>query len=328
MSFWRRDAGWLRRCYPLTDPSLERDLAICRDIASRSKANLLHAAHLLPRQRQQFFFISYAAMRLIDDQVDDDFLMRPATERAEMRADMLAAIDRWEAQCLGTAEEGPLPAPVRRAMQAIVQPSDLGDGPWRGLADAMRRDAKERPMRDWQDFLGYAAGATVAPATIFIYLLSATPTPEGFRACLPEPPEYYAEDLGIFCYLVHILRDLSKDAERSERLVTIPVDMIQNAGLEKTGLTEALRMRDRRITVLASTLRDRAADHLAEGLLRLDALKAPLGTREYFALKGLIGIYRKLFERFTGDFFDALSAAPALETTLRKELLTQAERAE
>ncbi|UUX50107.1 squalene/phytoene synthase family protein [Nisaea acidiphila] len=321
MSCWRKGAGSRRRFCPLTELAGARDIAFCREIAGRANANLLHAARLLPQSRQAFFFASYAAMRLIDDAVDDGFLVRPATDRAAARSEMLAAIDHWEAQCLGRAEEGPLPAPVQRALRRIVRISDLGDTPWRGLAEAMRRDARETPMVEWEDFLAYASGATVAPATIFIYLLAADPSEEGFRWRLPSPPEGYAEDLGIFCYLVHILRDLAKDAERSERLVTIPESLLRRAGIAKTELSEAVKQRDGRISILAADLRERAAAHLVKGRGALAELGPLIGRREYLALKGLIRIYVSLFERFGTDFFEGMAAAPGLETALRAELL-------
>jgi len=305
----------------LTDRPRESDLAVCRAIAGRANANLLHAARLLPVSRQNFFFASYAAMRLIDDAVDDDFLMRPAPERDATRDRMLEDIRAWEAQCLGRAEQGPLPEPVRRAMRDTVLVSDLGEAPWRGLADAMRRDVEEREMTDWEDFLSYAEGATVAPATVFIYLLAAETEGGAFRIRLPEAPVSYAADLGIFCYLVHILRDLAKDADRSERLVTIPSSLLAEAGLEKSRLSEAVRSREPGVQRLASMLRSRAGGHLESGRQALKRLKPLVGRREYMALKGLIGIYETLFERFSTDFFDGLASARELEQTLRATLL-------
>ncbi|WP_193180727.1 squalene/phytoene synthase family protein [Nisaea sediminum] len=305
----------------MTDRAREGDFDFCREIAGRANANLLHAARLLPVPRQEFFFASYAAMRLIDDAVDDDFLMRPAPERDAARGQMLAEIDAWEAQCLGRAEQGPLPEQVQRAMRDTVLASDLGDMPWAGLAAAMRRDVEERDMKDWEDFLSYAEGATVAPATVFIYLLAADPGQTAFRCRLPEAPVTYAADLGIFCYLVHILRDLAKDAERSDRLVTIPQSLLEEAGLEKHRLAEAVRTRDPGIPLLAAALRTKAGGHLKMGRQSLMRLKPLLGTREYFALAGLIRIYETLFERFSADFFEGLAAAPALERSLRADLL-------
>lgn len=326
MCCWLKGAGSPLRYCPLTESAktrhaTEEDFAFCREIAGRANANLLHAARLLPAARQNFFFATYAAMRLIDDAVDDDFLRLPAGDRTRERNAMLADIDRWQGQCLGDTEEGPLPVQVYRALRKTAQCSDLGETPWTGLADAMRRDVREQPMPDWEDFLAYAAGATVAPATIFIYLLGAKPGATGFSWKLPEPPVHYAADLGIFCYLVHILRDLAKDAERSERLVTVPDSLIQQAGLHKTDLMAAIRSRNPGVISLAADLRQRASSHLHAGRDVLRSLKPLIGPREQLALSGLIGIYESLFDRFSADYFAGMADAPALEQALRKKLL-------
>lgn len=326
-----KDAGSPLRCCPLTDSvskniGMAEDFAFCREIAGRANANLLHAARMLPDERQKFFFATYAAMRLIDDAVDDDFLRRSFANRQQERGRMLADIDCWQAQCLGMRDDGPLPAPVCRALQVTAQRSDLGDTPWTGLADAMRRDVREQPMSDWNDFIDYAAGATVAPATIFVYLLGAEPRDAGFVWREPVLPVQYAEDLGIFCYLVHILRDLAKDAERSERLVTVPDSMIRDAGLTKAELSYAIISRDPRIGELAAGLRKRAAMHLEAGKKSLQTLQPLIGLREKLALSGLIGIYEALFKRFSADYFSGLADAPGLEQSLRKKLLSSQSR--
>lgn len=261
-------------------------------------------------------------MRLIDDTVDDDFLRRQASKREATRSAMLAEIEGWQAQALGISEEGPLPSQVVRALHATAHRSNLGDGPWTGLAGAMRRDVDEQPMPDWSDFLSYAEGATVAPATIFIFLLGAEPAESGFSWSLPHPPEHYARDLGIFCYLVHILRDFAKDAARSERLITVPDALIQQAGLQKSELPLAVGARDPRVGTLAEDLRQRAAGHLEAGRRALQDLKPLIGRRERFALSGLIGIYESLFNRFSADYFSSMADAPALEQQLRKDLLS------
>ena len=177
-------------------------------------------------------------------------------------------------------------------------------------------------MPDWDEFLAYAEGATVAPATIFIYLLGAEPAADGFTWALPHPPEHYARDLGIFCYLVHILRDLAKDAARSERLITVPDALIRQAGLQKSELPDAVGARDPRVGTLAEDLRQRAACLLETGRDALQDLKPLIGRREQFALSGLIGIYESLFNRFSTDFFSGMADAPALEQQLRKALLS------
>ena len=298
-------------------------MAQCREIAGRANANFLHAARLLPRVRRDFFFTTYAAMRVIDDRVDEDFLTLPPTERETGRADVQRAISDWTSQCVefdGTS--GPLMAEVVAALAETAGQSDLGDWPWHALAGAMRRDAEEREMRTWDDFLAYCAGATVAPAAIFIYLLAADPKARnGFRYDLPKPARDYAVDLAIYCYIVHILRDLAKDASRSPRLITIPTEMLVEAGLVREGLSGALAEKSPAIGVLARLLIEKAEPFQRAGHASLRDVSAHLGMVERTALGGLIAVYDKLFENAGKDALSVALHGPEMEESLRRDLL-------
>ena len=222
------------------DPSLRAALADCEAIAVRNDSTLFHAARLLPRYRRDFFAASYAAMRVIDDAVDEGFMTRPPAERDAGRAAMTAEVEAWRRQTADGAPDGPLPATVATGFRATVGRSDLGPGPWDGLAAALSEDVAEAAMQDWPAFERYADGATVAPATVFIYLLACRYEAGAYRSYLPQPPVYYASDLGVFCYLVHILRDLAKDAGSRGRLVTIPTATLAEHGLDRYTLAEVV----------------------------------------------------------------------------------------
>ena len=307
----------------MPDPAaVARGLTLCRDIAGRANANFLHAARLLPRGRQDFFFATYAAMRVIDDLVDEEFLPLPADEREAGRPEIARAIEDWTIQCTGDeATSGPLQADIAAAVAATAGQSDLGVWPWHALAAAMRIDAEEREMRTWDDFLEYCAGATVAPAAIFVYLLAADPDPSrGFRYGLPKPARDYAVDLAIYCYIVHILRDLAKDAGRSPRLITIPTDMLAEAGLARERLGQALAEKSPAIGALARLLIDRATPFRQAGHASLREVGAHLGLVERSALRGLIAVYDKLFERAGKDALAVALNGPAMEEELRRDL--------
>ncbi|MDG2123807.1 MAG: squalene/phytoene synthase family protein [Verrucomicrobiales bacterium] len=47
----------------------------------------------------------------------------------------------------------------------------------------------------------------------------------------------YAHDMGVFCYLVHICRDVKKDAlAGGDQLVTVPADVLAEHGLDAVEL--------------------------------------------------------------------------------------------
>ncbi len=313
-----------RRCFPLADPAAAAlGLELCREIAGRANANFLHAARLLSRPRQDFFFATYAAMRVIDDFVDETFLVQPPEQRESGRDAALRTVADWSAQCVSfQAKPGPLHGDIVAALAATVGRSDLGQWPWPALATAMRADVEEREMRSWSDFLAYCDGATVAPAAIFIYLLAAEPDAErGFRYGLDIPARDHAIDLAIYCYIVHILRDLSKDAERSPRLITIPADMLGAVGLARDDLGRALRDKSPAIGALAGLLIEKALPHREAGHASLRAVGADLGLVERGALNGLIAVYDRLFESARKDALKVALEGPAMEVALQRDLL-------
>lgn len=320
----------------MPDPAaVARGLGLCREIAGRANANFLHAARLLSRPRQDFFFATYAAMRVIDDFVDETFLTQPAPAREAGRGAALRMVSDWSAQCVEFRDSpGPLDADIVAALAATVGRSNLGAWPWPALAEAMRADVEEREMRSWEDFLGYCDGATVAPAAIFIYLLAADPSggPDddprfgrGFRYTLEETARDHARDLAIYCYIVHILRDLAKDAERSPRLITIPTDMLDAVGLTRDGLGEALRTKSTAIGALAGLLIDKALPYRDAGHASLRDVGRHLGFVERGALNGLIAVYDRLFDSARKDALKVALEGPAMEVALRRDLLPPAD---
>jgi presqualene diphosphate synthase len=323
-----------RHCFPLadsdTDPeAVVRGVSLCREIAGRANANFLHAARLLPSARQDLFFTTYAAMRVVDDLVDEDFLTRPHEQREIARAGVLDTISDWKDQCIsGPGGQGPLHPDVVAALADTAGRSDLGDWPWHALAGAMRMDAEEREMRNWDDFLEYCAGATVAPAAIFIYLLAAEPANSaGYHYDLPKPARDYAVDLAIYCYIVHILRDLAKDAGRSPRLITIPTEVLAQAGLVREGLEAALEQKSPMIGILARLLIDKAEPYRVAGHASLKEVSGHLGMVERTALRGLIAVYDKLFETAGRDALSVALNGPAMEEGLRRDLLAPRDQA-
>lgn len=299
--------------------SLRAALRDCEAIAARNNSTLFHATRALPGFRRDYFAASYAAMRVIDDLVDEEFLTLPPAEREAGRPAMRATIEAWRRQTVSDTGEGPLPESVMAGLRATVADSDLGDEPWNGLANALLEDAGEAAMPDWAAFERYAEGATVAPATILIYLLACVRRDGGSYRCeLPEAPRWYAADLAVFCYLVHILRDLARDAGKVERLVTLPESVLETVGLTRQGLVRAVAERDvRRLDALAVPILARAEAHREEGRRRLDGLRPHLGTREWLSLDGLITVYERLAADFRRRYGGRLEELLALESAIR-----------
>lgn len=313
---------------------LREAVAACEKIASGNNSTLFHAARLLPRHRRDVFSVAYAAMRVIDDAVDEEFLTLPEAERSRTRAAMLEKVEAWRLHTAEGIGAGALPEAVARGFDLVVRPSDMGPGPWNGLAEALKEDVAEAPMDDWAAFERYAEGATVAPAIIFIYLLACREIPGGLSHGLPRPSRYYAADLGVFCYLVHILRDLAKDVgaagpdapgpRLAQRLITIPTEALTVAGLTRETLAEAVGAKaDARLDRLAADILARAEKRRKAGRARLSELSPLLGPREKAAIEALVQVYERLHRDFQKDYAQRLKSLPDLEEPIRRDIMGQ-----
>jgi len=86
-----------------------------------------------------------------------------------------------------------------------------------------------------QDYLDYAGGASVAPASIFVHLCGLTNENGKYI-----PPAFdvkrVATPCAIFSYLVHIIRDFVKD--HTHNLNYFPEDLIKENGLDRKSLLD------------------------------------------------------------------------------------------
>jgi len=230
--------------------TIDPALVHCAEITHRKPNHLASAAAQFedPRRRE-LFYCSYAAMRVADDLVDEEFLGSAPAERQGKRADVRRTLDLWLEQALkanrgrfDAAASGAYEPRVFEALNARLPSTHLGEEPWRALHRSLRRDVDERPIADWDDFLDYAEGACIAPASIFVYLAGChfhDDGSSGFRAT--HGPRELARDLALFSYLVHLRRDLVEDARRDGQLVLLPISWIERCGLSKAEALERIR---------------------------------------------------------------------------------------
>ena len=292
---------------------LKAALRVCTGIAEASGSNLWFVGRTLSSRRRALFVSSYASMRVIDDFVDDEFLMQSDEERRRKRPDAHAHIQAWLDAIDGNLSRGEISVhafdvlsdDIQVALSGSFSRSDLALQPWEALAQAMRRDIDEKPFVTWDDFHSYCEGATVAPAAIFLYLLAARFETDG--SCtngLPDAPQECARDIAIFCYLVHIMRDLTKDAETNALLVTLPNDVLEPCGLTRDGLSGGAldtALRDGRVHQLIAAISEHTDPFRKRAEAWRDHIMPVLGVREGLAFKTLMGVYCALHDRIMAD---------------------------
>lgn len=284
------------------DPALVRaGLARARAIARSHASPLVRAARRLRcPERRALFDCTYAAMRIIDDVVD-------AAPRLPRRA-VAAHVDRWLTQAVAAMRGRFRPGPdsyepaLFAALDRYGGSSTIGPTPWRKLASALRTDVAGRKLATWRDFMTYAEGASVAPAGIFIYVIGCEV--EGgarTRLRLPRPPVVYARDLALFCYLVHMLRDLAPDVRAG--VATLPADLLRQTRLDRGRLARAVRTHDAQALLpLASALLAKAARFRRRAGAALGPLEPRLAADAKAALAGVRARYEATYAVLAADY--------------------------
>lgn len=295
----------------LSPADLDLALSHCARIAGRKDNHLDAVSRRLDIPVKRALFVScYAVMRVLDDAVDEQFLARPRAARKSGRRAMETFIDRWLDQALAAAA-GQFRADSKSfepllftALNHFAGASQLGMRPWQDLAGAMCGDVGERGLATWDDFESYCQGATVAPASVFIYILACRAGGGAeTRFDLPSPPEHYAHDMAIFCYLVHILRDLPVDAAKDAQLITLPETVLSAARLDKKSLRQAVAAGDiAAVQPLVDAVLARARRYLPAIEMRRAEVGQVLGATERSILEDLFARYRVAFEAISADY--------------------------
>lgn len=305
---------------PSTD--LNRAYAVAESIASRDLNNLyLVSRFFADPLRYRAFNVFYAVMRCVDDRVDDLSAQRGVSdeERTRVRDEVAAwreaicALYRGDAHVAETVA-GP-EAPENAALLVPAFEDSLARFPlpwklWESFFDAMDRDLANPRFDTYRQFLEYAEGATVAPTTIYLFLLSSRPeSPGGLRY---RPPEDFdvlecGRQLGLFAYLTHILRDLPQDlAAGEEGLLYLARDDMDRFGVTQEVLQACLTTRgaSEPIRRLLEELSERARAHLKAGRALLDGLEGDLAPDCAFILELIVGIYEASLDRIAAQGFD------------------------
>ncbi len=290
----------------------------CDRISSKGNNYLKRVARFLPdKTKYHLFCATYAAMRVIDDAVDEQFLARPSQERQRGRQAMLGVVDKWLAQAEAAAvgAYGSISSSfepfVFEALNLVLRGTQLGLAPWRKLAASMRRDVQEEGFGTWNDFLTYCEGACVAPATIFLYILGCDVDKEkNSSLSWPEPPDQYARDMAIFCYIVHILRDLPEDVRQNSQILTIPGEFFSTARVKTQVFAAAVLSGNiSAAEPVLNRLIEMAHDYERRAERQLGRLDRLLGTREYRIVWVLHKLYSRTFRLIRNDYARQLEQA-------------------
>lgn len=293
--------------------SLDAAYAECERLAGRDKPHLYAAARLFERPEvRRAFVATYASMRLIDDAVDGIPHRAQLTE--DRRQIELERVDTWlgmvKASHKGVTVDGLTWIALADTFSRFAFPLD----PWVNLGMAMSSDVVVSSFETWDELRHYMQGASVAPAIVFMYLVLMRPDQDGvFRTNWSFKKVHAAtEDLAIFCYCVHILRDVAADLSLGESgLIYLPRQEMSRFGLESPDL---YRMRDagrvsESFRELAAFQAVRAREHLARGRAAMSAVLLQAEAANGRALVTLVDTYEKILNELQDREFDVFATS-------------------
>jgi phytoene/squalene synthetase len=315
--------------------SLAACYSIAEAIASRDKNNLyLSSRYFGDANKYRAFCALYAVMRVLDDRIDS--LPSRAGLSATGRAAEHAVVDRWARaveDCFA-GREPVVPAPADAAhpdgaallcaLADAVRRFPVPPGLWRNFFAAMHRDIDCPRFATYREFLDYAEGATVAPTTIYLYLVASAADGAGTYR-LPAGFDLLdcGRQLGRFAYLGHILRDLAADlATGDEGLLYLARDDMDAHGVSEETLFADLARKEASppLRGLVADLVARARGFLEEGRRLMRALEGKLTPDCAFILELIVTIYREVIDRIEACGCDPLSGGHQLSTGDKKRI--------
>ena len=290
-------------------------------IAAKDLNNLyLTSCYFADPARYEAFCSLYALMRVIDDRVDD-LPQDPADFDAAGEHEVLRS---WE-EALFAAAGGAAPEPglgarcgmaaarqlvvgAAAAMERFPFPHSL----WRNFFIAMHRDVEQTRFETYREFLDYTEGASVAPTSIYLYLVAAADPGGSGAYALPDGFDLIrcGRHLGVFSYLAHILRDMALDLATGERgLLYVAWEDLAHFGLDEAMLREDLARRGARgaLRELAAELARRASVARDRGVAYLEDLDGKLEPDCAFILEIILDIYSKALEKLAAASFDPMA---------------------
>ena len=253
--------------------------------------NILIAAHFWESERYEAAKTCYKFMRAIDDLIDN-YKSEHHTISQIDKANFENDVNTWINTVLNLTRYNDAQNELTETIQRFRIPS----WPLEAFAKSMVYDIYHDGFPTLQAFLNYAGGASVAPASIFVYLCGMTKVDGEYI-----PPAFDVKEVAmpcaIFSYLVHIIRDFVKD--HTHNLNYFPDDLIMKYNLDRTKLlemaqggeiTQGFREMIRVLYTVANEYRIKTYNIMQQIIPKLE-------SRSRLSLEIVFDLYLMVFER-------------------------------
>jgi phytoene synthase len=253
--------------------------------------NILIAARFWDDKRYHAAKVCYKFMRMIDDYIDDRKARDDAISCLEQQM-LTEKVNNWIA-CLDTE---PDKDPFIRELTETITKFHIPLKLFHNFARSMHHDINHNGFSTLEEFMDYAEGASVAPASVFVHLCCLTEENGEYRA-----PDFNvieaARPCAIFSYLVHIIRDFQED--QMNNLNYFANDIIERNHLTPSDLKEIAHggQIPESFRAIIGEYYDQALIYEEKTMNELQHLSTKLSGRYLLSLHVIYNLYKQVFDR-------------------------------
>lgn len=174
--------------------------------------------------------ICHQSMRVIDDLIDTQKAVRHGISEVEKQRLTIKVNDWVEAISDGVTQDS-----AHKQLVETIRKFRIPLWPWQMFSKSMIYDINHDGFKTFSIFLRYADGAAMAPASIFLHLCGVVKE-NGHYSAPHFDVRKAARPAGLFCYLVHIIRDFQRD--QNNNLNYFANSLMAENGLNSSTLKE------------------------------------------------------------------------------------------
>ena len=273
--------------------------------------NILIAANFWEEERFCAAKTCYKFMRAIDDMIDNH-KAKNSFIAAEERKEFVANVEDWLKMIIISQDCNPLQAELIETVEKFRIPL----WPMEEFAKSMIYDINNDGFPTIESFLKYSAGASVAPASIFVHLNGLVKV-DSIYEIPPFDVKWAATPCAIFSYLVHIIRDFQKD--QLNNLNYFADDLILKYGLNREELKEFAEGKpvNSNFRNLINYYYQLAEEYRLKTFDIIKNIKPLLEPRYQLSLEIIFDLYQMVYERIDvkGGSFTSSELNPTPEET-------------
>lgn len=276
------------------------------------------AARFWEDERYTAAKICYHSMRVIDDLIDTQKAVQHDLSEIEKQRLAVAVKDWVEAISNGVAQDS-----NQKRLIENIRKFRIPLWPWQMFSQSMIYDSTHTGFKTFPIFLRYAEGAAMAPASIFLHLCGAVKENGHYNAPSFDVRKV-ARPAGLFCYLVHIIRDFQSD--QNNNLNYFAKSLMKENGLDSSTLkriaiggevTLGFRNLVKKYHTFAEYYRRRTRR-------AIDKISGCLEPRYRLSLEIVYNLYSLVFERIDVEkgMFTTVELAPSQEDVKNRLSMT------